>query len=151
MRAWVAALVVEQDEATVDACGNTYAPGVKGHDCIEIEGVCADGSEKCHANNEAERRTVDGIASPSADGAAEHHANDEDKRLAVDGIASPRAGTNAEGYAAKRHVPDELEGGGPDDTAARLAVDGNASPRAGTSTEGCNAKRQAAAAGAATN
>jgi hypothetical protein len=81
--------VVEQDESTADAFGDIYAPGVKGHDCIEIEGVCVDGSEKCHTNNEAEHRTVDDIASPSADRAAEHHANNKDKCLAVDGISSP--------------------------------------------------------------
>ena len=103
LRAWVAALDVEQDEVTVDTCGGTHAPGGYSHCCIEVEGGGAD---------------------------------DEVERRAVDGIASPHAGPkSAEGSDVKRRVPGvnsyccvKKEGGGTDDAAKRRAVDGIASP-----------------------
>ena len=163
MRVWVAALEVEQDEATADAVGDTHTPGGNGRNCVEVYGVCADGADKCHANDEAEHRAMDGVASPSADGSAERYTNYEAEHRAVDGIASPSAGAkSAEGCAAKcraSHVPGdsiygcsvEMEGAGADraaercakDDTERCAVDGNNSPRAGTSAEGCTAERHA--------
>ena len=55
LRAWVAALEVDQDEETVDTFGDTHAPGGCSHCYVELEGGGAD--------DDAGRSAVDGIAS----------------------------------------------------------------------------------------
>ena len=59
LRAWVAALEVDQDEETVDTFGDTHARGGCSHFGIEVQGG--------GAGDDAGRRAVDGNTSPHAE------------------------------------------------------------------------------------